>query len=179
MKSLSSPTRHAAWRCTAAMAVLAGALCATPALAQVGAAYVKNVDEAGRAPCQSQVDFNANSGCGGTANCSFVSFTAVPAGKRLVVQQLSLLTGVASPGHPTLVAFSNSPGCNSCSNRAVVTGWVNTGAAAGSGSFWALDRPAHLHFEAGEIPQVKMYATASFTFVGNATLIGYLIDANN
>jgi hypothetical protein len=161
-------------------ASLTAALTVTPSFAQTRAALVKNVDEPGRAPYQSVVDFNAGSGCGSNTSCNFVSFAAVPAGKRLVVEHLSVLTGVASGGQPTLLAFSNSPGCGNCSNRAVGTGWVNTDFSPGFGaSFWAIDRPVYLFYEAGETPQIKMYATVNFIFVGNATVTGYLIDANN
>ncbi len=174
-------TRRPNLRTLAAIGALAlGASLAGPATAQVRAALVKNVDEPGRAPYQAQVEFNANSGCGGASACNFVTFPAVPAGKRLVVQQLTILVGVVSPGQPTLLAFSNSPGCTNCGNRALVSGWVNTGQTPGLSTFyWTVDRPVFVFYEAGETPQVKMYATANFAFVGNATLHGYLIDATN
>jgi hypothetical protein len=159
-------------------ASLMAALAVTPSFAQTRAALVKNVDEPGRTPYQSMVDFNAGSGCSSNT-CNFVSFAVVPTGKRLVVEHLSVLTGVASGGQPTLLAFSNSPGCGNCGNRAVVTGWVNTDYTVFGASFWAIDRPVYLFYEAGETPQIKMYATASFSFVGNATVTGYLIDATN
>lgn len=162
-------------RCAAL--VLAPVLVPALTQAQTRAALVKNVDEPGRAPYQSVIEFNAGTGCIGT-QCNIVSFAPVPAGKRLVVDHVSALVGVISGGQPTVTAFSNS-NCINCSNRALVTGWVNTGLALSGSVFWALDRATTVYFEAGEIPQLKMLASASFAFVGNASLVGHLIDATN
>lgn len=172
-------TRRVTIRSIALIAAsLMAALVMAPSFAQTRAALVKNVNEPGRTPYQSAVNFNPGTGCSSAA-CNFVSFPVVPAGKRLVVKQLTILVGVATTGQPTVLAFSSSPGCSNCSNRAIVTGWVNAGLLTGGVNFWAVDRPVHVFFEAGETPQIKMYASANFAFVGNATLHGYLIDATN
>lgn len=162
-------------RCAAL--VLVPVLAPALAQAQTRAALVKNVDEPGRAPYQSVIEFNAGTGCLGS-QCNIVSFAPVPAGKRLVVDHVSALVGVVSGGQPTVTAFSNS-NCINCSNRALVTGWVNTGLAISGSVFWELDRATTVYFEAGEVPQLKMLASASFAFVGNASLVGHLIDATN
>lgn len=149
-----------------------------PAQAQTRAALVKNIDEPGRTPYQSVIEFNAGDGC--TSNiCNFVSFTPVPAGKRLVVDHLSAMVGVTGGGRPAVTAFSTSL-CTNCNNRALIAGWVDTGFTPVSGvNFWILDRPLTVYFEAGETPRLKMIATTNFSVVGNASLVGHLIDATN
>ena len=61
-----------------------GALCATPALAQ-RAALVQSIDEPGRNPYQETL---SNTTCRGTTVCA-MDFVTVPAGKRLVLTNIS------------------------------------------------------------------------------------------
>jgi hypothetical protein len=172
-------TRRVTIRSIALIAAsLMAALVMAPSFAQTRAALVKNVDEPGRTPYQAAVEFNPGTGCA-SSSCNFISFPVVPAGKRLVVEQVTILAAVATTGQPTVLAFGHSSFSVNASNRAIVTGWVNTGFSSGGANFWAVDRPVRVFFEAGETPQIKMYASASFSFVGNATLHGYLIDATN
>lgn len=68
-----------------ALALAAAALCAPPVLAQTRAAFVQSVDEPGRNPYQQSL---SNVSCRGTTICSF-DFAVVPAGKRLVLTNIS------------------------------------------------------------------------------------------
>lgn len=156
------------------LAVFAVALpMGNPALAQVRPAYVKNVDEPGRLPYQQMREFNA---CAGQF-CQ-IAFNPVPAGKRLVVERLTMLLGVVNTGAPNLVAFGTGATTNA-GNRAIVEPSFVRSTVIGSVSFWALDREVRVYYGPGETPEVKVASTASFSFVGNMSLHGYLIDATN
>ena len=69
-----------------ALALAVGALCAPPVLAQTRAAFVQSVDEPGRNPFQ---ETQSNTTCRGSTVCSFSFGTVVPAGKRLVLTNIS------------------------------------------------------------------------------------------
>lgn len=144
------------------------------ALAQVRPAYVKNVDEPGRSPYQQMREFNA---CA-NQNCQ-IAFDPVPAGKRLVVERLTMLLGVVTTGAPNFVAFGVGFSSNTGNKAIVEPAFVRAGSPLGSVQFWALDREARVYYGPGEIPNVKVFASASFGFVGNMSLHGYLIDASN
>ncbi len=58
---------------------------ASPAVAQTRAALVQSIDEPGRNPYQ---ETQSNTTCRGTTVCGF-NFAAVPAGKRLVLTNIS------------------------------------------------------------------------------------------
>lgn len=144
------------------------------ALAQVRPAYVKNVDEPGRSPYQQMREFNpcANQSC-------LIAFDPVPAGKRLVVERLTMLLGVATTGQPNFVAFGSGAVSNG-GNRAIVEPvFVRALAPILSVQFWALDREVRVYYGPGETPEVKVFASANFGFVSNMSLHGYLIDASN
>ena len=78
-----------------ALALVAGALCAPPVLAQTRAAFVQSVDEPGRNPYQQTL---SDTTCRTTTVCSF-NFGTVPAGKRLV---LTNIIGYVDTGAGTL-----------------------------------------------------------------------------
>jgi hypothetical protein len=143
------------------------------ALAQVRPAYVKNVDEPGRLPYQQMREFNP---CPGQF-CQ-IAFNPVPAGKRLVVERLTMLLGVVNTGAPNFVTFGSGAVTNG-GNRAIVEPSFVRSSAVASVNFWALDREVRVYYGPGEIPEVKVAATANFSFVGNMSLHGYLIDASN
>ena len=144
------------------------------ALAQVRPAFVKNVDEPGRLQYQQMKEFNPCS----NRNCQ-IAFDAVPAGKRLVVERLTMLLGVVDTGAPNFVAFGTGF-VNNNGNRAIVEPvFVRAGTPFSSVQFWALDRQVRVYYGPGELPEVKVFASANFGFVGNMSLHGYLIDASN
>jgi hypothetical protein len=161
-----------------ALVALAAVLPAGEALAQVRPAYVKNVDEPGRVPYQQMVEFSiAAPTCPVTSFC-IVSFNAVPAGKRLVVEHLSMLIGVAGGGQPNLLAFGDQFSTNT-GNVAIVPPRFTPGVPVSGVVFWSLNEPVRVYYEAGQVPKVKVNASTNFGFVANASLHGYLIDASN
>ena len=147
------------------------------AAAQTRAALVKNVDEPGRQPYQSMVEFNTSiPDCPINSFC-IVGFPVVPAGKRLIVQHVTVLIAVASGGQPNYLAFGDSFSTNT-GNVAIVQPNFTQGSSVLGSFFWFLDRDVHVYYEAGGTPKLKVGASANFAFVGNASLHGYLIDAN-
>jgi hypothetical protein len=181
MKTMHMPSSTGRWLSTLGLAfgALVAVLPATEAVAQVRPAYVKNVDEPGRAPYQQLVSFNTGAGSGSCLSASFclIAFNAVPAGKRLVVEHVSILIGTVGAA-PNLVTFGNDFSTNT-GNVAIVRPDFRAGPAAGAVTFWSLSEAVRVYFEPGQVPRVKLSGAANFGFVGNASLHGYLIDAAN
>jgi hypothetical protein len=149
---------------------------ANEAFAQIRPAYTKNVDEPGRLPYQNIVNFDSGS-CISTSFC-IVSFPAVPAGKRLVVEEITVLAGVASGGSPNLVAFGDDFATN-VGNIYIVKNDFSVGPTIIGNTFFSMDRPVHVFYEPGATPKVKISVSTAFAFVCNMSLHGYLIDATN
>jgi hypothetical protein len=140
-------------------------LASAPCIAQTRAALVKNVDEAGRMPYQQMLNFNTlPPDCPLTKFC-VVSFAAVPAGKRLVVQA-------------NFWALGDSTTIN-VGNVAILQPDFSPSTSFLDGRFWAADRKVRVYYEAGQTPKLKISASGVFSLVGNASLHGYLIDATN
>jgi hypothetical protein len=154
------------------------ALLSEQAIAQIRAALVKNVDEPGRAPYQQMVEFNQVAGFG--ANCPvstvcIVSFAPVPAGKRLLVEHVTLLI---NGFQPTFVSFGDGNLLN-VQNVAIVKPDFAQGPSNTGGQSWLMDRVIRVYFEAGATPKLKVGTTAFSNHSSNASLHGYLIDAAN
>jgi hypothetical protein len=77
------------------------------AIAQIRAALVKNVDEPGRAPYQQMIEFNSGAPACPLSQFCLLTFSPVPAGKRLIVERATALIGVVSPGQVTLWTFGD------------------------------------------------------------------------
>lgn len=151
------------------------------AVTQIRAALVKNTDEPGRLPYQHRVDF-PNANCN-TTTC-VLPFPAVPAGKRLVIQHVSIIASASTNTPPNWVAFGEASSPNvaapNTENIAIVQPFFTQGPSQGGVSFWALDREVLVYYDPGAIPKLKISVPTSFsTFVSNATVHGYLIDATN
>jgi len=158
---------------TILLAALAVILIAGMAAAQVRPAYVKNVDEPGRVPYQQMVGFSAYT-CD-PAHC-IISFNAVPAGKRLVVEHVTMLVGI-NDGRPRLLAFGDNAVITR-DNIAIVGGGFTE--VPGSHPFFSMDRAVKVYYETGAIPKLKFFFLGSLgDSLYNASLHGYLIDANN
>jgi hypothetical protein len=162
------------------LAALAVVLIAGTAAAQVRPAYVKNVDEPGRAPYQQMVNFSL----GFPTTCDLamcvISFNAVPAGKRLIVEHVTMLAYVRD-GRPMFLAFGENAVINRDNIAIVGGGFTDTGIESGVGNRWfTLDRAVKVCYEAGTIPKLKLRYSGSLGLgSSNASLHGYLIDANN
>lgn len=156
-----------------------GLLASAAASAQVRPAYIKNVDERGRAPFEMYVEFSRD-GC--SFNCTnFLAFEsvylfdapAVPAGKRLVVEQV---TGRLPNNSTANVSVALQ------SERVVslqFVKWAYFGPFQTQFSMVAFRSDAFATYGPGEQPHFNLVLPAGNNFFGFVTLSGYLIDANN
>lgn len=154
----------------ALMGALSLALCtlvAVPAQAQTRAALVQNIDEPGRSPYQ---EFGRVA-CE-PRRCTY-SFFTVPAGKRLVVTNISGMTFVSAGNYPT-GELASAFGDGSVMFTAV------RGADVGGGATQMfVNLQTLLYFRPGDTPRLIMQfmGTTPDTFpaTGQMTLTGYYI----
>jgi hypothetical protein len=145
----------------------------TPAAPAIAA----SIDEPGRAPYVTSV-LELGKNCGAGFECDF-SFTPVPAGHRLVVQEISgFIQFNFSPGG-WIEVFLSASGAPYGQGQTIVnlTTFGNTTFGGTRASF---TQPLHAYFDAGDVPVISVQArNGSFpndtsTEVGE--LRGYLID---
>jgi hypothetical protein len=146
---------------------------ANPAWGQPPTRSVKNVDEKGRVPYQT-TQLIITSTCSFNSILYFCDHTlpAVPAGKRLVVEHITMFAALAS-GVPDSLRFLNP-----VSNGTLF--WVQptfTPRAIDSAHSF-LDRPVHVYYEPGQSPMIRLQTTGQPVSV-EFTVHGYLIDAEN
>ncbi len=141
---------------------------------------VKNMDAPGRTPYQHMIEFSTyqSDECPLPSYCA-IPFPAVPAGKRLVVEHVTMLIAVHD-GQPGLLAFGDTNVTNSGNQAIISNAFTNTGVNASPDiPFFSLDRPVRVYYEAGATPRLKLVTTGgTITFKGNASIHGYLIDAD-
>jgi hypothetical protein len=144
----------------ALMAVL-GKFYAVPAIAQIRAALVKNVDEKGRAPYQQSGFVQCTAG---NSFCD-LSTAAVPANKRLIVE------------HVTANVFAPS-GVNGV--FLIVGGNTTSSLLArsnGTASLMAVNETVLMFYEAGASPLFRLVpSTTDGSASYQATITGYLVD---
>jgi hypothetical protein len=178
------------------LAVMAGILAAAgvvssmiaeDAIAQIRAALVKNVDAPGRAPYQQMVPFAPGSfgaSCPGAFpwTACVVSFPPVPAGKRLVVEHVTMMFHGFQPTFFTVGNQSTSddfPDPFTGSHVAVMKPDFASGGNTNAGPRWFIDRPIRVYFEPGDTPKLTVGSTGIGGGPGKASIHGYLIDATN
>ncbi len=147
-----------------ALFAVLGHFYAKPLLAQVRAALVKNIDERGRNPYIQNVTCYSAS-----ANTCTVFLPAVPAGMRLVVEHLNV-----SMDTPTALISVDISG-----NGTIMFPFMQKMSSDSAGnSIYVANQPFLSYYEAGQTPEVSMFAAAGgFTFVsGNVTFTGYLVN---
>jgi hypothetical protein len=172
-------------RMAAGLAVLAiwGGFAAEPALAQVRAAFVQNVDEPGRNPYASTVFF-ANGfefPSGGTCSSSQceLHFQAVPAGKRLVITNIIGNVYVDTPGViAPLLLFPL--GNASQGTTMMVPAGLMAGTYQGSNMI-GISAEVHAYFEPGATPAIAITPIGNISVLGSKgstaiTLSGYLVN---
>lgn len=159
-------------RATPALAVAAAcALCALPALAQTRAALVQSIDEPGRNPYQ---ETQSNVTCRGTTVCTF-DFATVPAGKRLVLTNLSGYVDTGAGALPN--GFVNSSFGGSAYASLAFTGVRGPISALGTRIF--INHSVQAYFGTGETPRGTYHVNGSGdSFSGGATLMlsGYFVN---
>lgn len=138
-----------------------------------------SIDEPGRAPYVSSV-LDLGTACGLGFECDF-SFPAVPAGHRLVIQELSgFIQFNYTPGVFVQV-FLSATGASSSEGQFLVNS-LTFGSASFGGSIASFTQPFHAYFDSGQTPVVSVQARNG-TFPNDnstevATLKGYLIDCS-
>lgn len=166
--------------CALTGAGLLSSLVAPRLIAQIRAALVKNVDEPGRQPYQAYIEFSQAS-C--SFNCSnFVSFgsirlfdgPAVPAGKRLVIRNVSgRLPNATTAG--VQVALQTSQILSAQNVK-----WAYFGPYELIGSALAsFSANTFVTCEPGEQPHFNLLLPSANNFVSFVSVSGYLIDATN
>ena len=149
----------------AVLATVVGVFSAGPAIAQLAkAALVKNVDEKGRVPWQLTLTTNSCPfpGC-------FITFPAVPAGKRLVIEYGSGLVQQTSStlSLPAFVLLNEG-----AFPQARLGPFVPN---VSPQSAWILSATLLYYVEEGRSPQILSSSATPVSYV-EATISGYLID---
>lgn len=118
----------------------------------------------------------------GTAECDagtsicLIDFAAVPAGKQLVIEHLTMLVYTPDTVKPAFLALGTTITINS-SNVAVLSPEFIQSSLSGT-TFWSMDRPLRVYYGPGSTPTVKLVVAGGLaTFVSSASLHGYLVDA--
>ncbi|WP_347986601.1 hypothetical protein [Methylomonas sp. AM2-LC] len=101
-----------------------------------------------------------------------ITFAAIPAGKRLIVEHVSAIVTMPTAGYLNLVELRGTSGSN-------VFQFLPAVAATGQygGQFnYIVNQPVLAAYNAGEVPTVDTFATNGDTVSTLATISGYLID---
>jgi len=151
------------------LAALAGALAllavlgkyyATPVLAQVRAAIVKNIDEKGRIPYHEFASCENPS----TVLPCIVNFPPVPANRRLVIEYVNAEFRVNAGFAPSVDISFLGPG--NLNKRFTLPSFLKVGP-----NTYGTSSPVLMYVEAG-----RVVSLATFGSVGEASLVGYLVD---
>lgn len=131
-------------------------------------AITLSADKATRIPYQSDI---IGSTCGGLQNCPFSGFTAVPAGYRLVVENVSgfFNLSTASPAVAGYLENFHLPNQNLWGLNAPIGGTGFNGE-----SFAGLNQNVTAFFDAGESPFVVIYANFMSGSNQSVNVSGYL-----
>jgi hypothetical protein len=170
MKSISRWLCGCAVVCLLVLVVIASASAQIPTngTSPSAAAPTYDIDQPGRVPYQAHL---RGSG-GGTSEIDF-SFKPVPAGHRVVIQQVTGtlgLTGIPSSDTKLSVYLSNNfaPGDASFTFlTAAFTGFVPSG--------W-FSQAVQYYVDAGDQPQLRLFTPVFGFSFGDLTLIGYEVD---
>ncbi|HLK62575.1 MAG TPA: hypothetical protein VKU19_03990 [Bryobacteraceae bacterium] len=146
-----------------ALLTVLGKFYAVPAIAQIRAAVIKNIDEKGRVPYMQ----SGAVGCGSQGLCDLI-FPAVPANKRLVLEHVSGnfnpnpgagINGIFLEGAGGFAVFS-LPGSSMATPEIV-----------------AVNQPVLAFFEAGQTPFIRVaWSSTTNTGAFTAVVSGYLVD---
>jgi hypothetical protein len=150
---------------TLALIAVTETLTAVPAMAQ-RPALVQDRDSKARN------FYEKTDSCHITADACTVSFPAVPAGKRLVIEHVSAVTTMlpATAGFLNLLTLANT--------ATGVFQFLPFTRTPGTLSFayFVTNEVVQTTFDAGQAPSVTMNASASPTISMSATISGYMID---
>ena len=135
---------------------LAAAPLATPPAHAQRPALVKNIDEKGRTP------FAKTFTCGGSSGACTISYPAVPANKRLVVEYVNGTFVPVAGGTPSMVLYAL---INHEASYSFLPAFV-------SSNVWIENSFTLAYFEAADSPQLLIFGVDN----ASITLAGYLVD---
>lgn len=138
---------------------------AQPLVAQVRAAFVQNVDEPGRNPFQ---EGQLTLACNLPGDCAIV-FPAVPAGKRLVVNNVS--ANIDTAGTVGFITFYSQSFRNP--RQFLPTSYAGTFEGI---NFYVVNQTAQAYYEAGEAPRVDAFVLSRPTDSMFVSISGYYIN---
>lgn len=133
------------------------------AFAQPKPAQVKDIDQPGRAKYQETLSHS----CQDSSTCYFF-FSAVPAGKRLVVTWVSANYVLNPSGDSWAVLFLD--------DASGVEVYLAPLPAPSAGTFRIINSPAMMYVEAGNSPSVELLSSTLFGSSAKVTLVGYYIS---
>jgi hypothetical protein len=145
-----------------ALLVVLGRFYAVPVYAQVKAALVQSRDEKARNPYQARINVL---GAGGT---STTTFPFVPAGKRLVIEHVSvLIRGAFADTIDSAYLSGNQAGAFQFTPGV----YTQTGGGA-----YVINQGVLEYFDAGDTPTFNVSSSSANPFTTIATISGYTID---
>jgi hypothetical protein len=146
-----------------ALLAVIGKFYATPLMAQVRAALVKNIDEKGRIPYM-QSGFTSCSS-GSSVFCD-ITFPVVPANKRLVLMHVSANIGMSAGGVNGTFLLAGGNNTFSLPGRSMATP-----------SLIGVNENVLAYFESGSIPIYRVvFDSASDIGAVSSVISGYLVD---
>ena len=149
----------------ALMAVL-GKFYASPLIAQVRAAIVQDRDSVARNFYQ-EVE-----SCFNVTNPCVIPFATVPAGKRLIVKQVSALVTLPAPGTLADLELRGANGSGVFQFIPIVAAPGNFG-----GQFqYTAHAEVLASYDAGQTPSVDAFVASTAPFTTLASISGYMID---
>jgi len=151
-----------------ALLAVIGKYYAVPAYAQVRAALIQDRDSEARNFYQ---QYNSSGGCTGTC---IVEFPAVPAGKRLIVKQVSAIITFTVSGAtpPADVELRDHTGGLLFQFLPIVAAPANFGAQ----TQFSVHSGVLASYDAGQIPAVDAFTPSGQTYSLLAQISGYTID---
>jgi len=169
---------------TLAAAIAIGLFFAAPAAAQTRAVPVRNVDEPGRNPYQGWVSFDASRASGDGFFCQLppnppvcnAIYATVPAGKRLVVENITGTITVVAPNFPGVVQLQTG---NPFTHLVTVPTFLMPGDVGNGRLQYGVNAQIKNYVEAGSFPTIQIsafFAPGSLAF-GQLSISGYLVDA--
>jgi hypothetical protein len=143
-------------------------------IAQVRAALVKNVDEPGLNPFSQSFVLSTNA-CSCT-NCCFISTDTVPAGKRLVIQNVSGWFPLSSAANAGYIHLSQGDsGGSTVINTIPPT--FRTQWNGGDYPAYEFNQNTMAFVDAGKQARVAIFSSASFgSRSGTLTINGYFVN---
>jgi len=148
---------------------MVGAFTSKPLLAQIKAAFVESVDEPGRNPFQSTVEFSGNfpSICRAiptSPQVCDVDLGVVPSGKRLVITNVTGMVFVDTPGVIGRIQFLPGPTVSAFLLAGTIPGGLGL-----SENLFSINAPVRFFVEAGFDVRLRLNATTPVAVDNNGT----------